>query len=232
MCSEVPQYLDAAGWTGGARKVAITQPRRIAAISLARRVAEEMGVEVGAEVGYRVRFDDRTDASGADRTRVVFMTDGMLLRETLSDPLLSAYSVVVVDEAHERSVASDLLLGLLRRLLTQRSDLRLIVQSATLSVDDLRGLFAGVRGGCAVIAVEGRQWPVDVYYTKAPVKDYVQAAVDTVLHVHRTQPPGDVLVFMTGREEVETVVSAIREQNLRSAPQPWRPQPLRRRTER
>jgi ATP-dependent RNA helicase DDX35 len=220
LCSEVPQYLDTAGWTSEGRTIVITQPRRVAAITLARRVADEMACQLGHDVGYRVRFDDCTNTSPtpSHRTRIIFMTDGMLLRELLTDPLLSSYSLVIVDEAHERSVSSDLLLALLRRLGGKRKDLRLIVQSATLGVDELKGLFGGLR--CGVIGVEGRQWPVTVYYAKRPVKDYVQAAVDTVLHVHRTQGEGDVLVFMTGREEVDTVVAAIREHNTKSASHP------------
>ena len=175
-----------------------------------------MNVELGVEVGYRVRFDDRTDPPPTDRTRLLFMTDGMMVRETLTDPLLSSYSLIIVDEAHECSVPSDLLLGLLRRLLSRRRDLRVVVQSATLAVEDFRAFFAGVGGGCGVIAVEGRQWPVDLYYAKSPVKDYVRAAVETVLHLHRTQPNGDVLIFMTGREEVDDVVAALREYNTKS----------------
>ena len=141
-------------------------------------------MELGIDVGYRVRFDDRTDPSPLDRTRLLFMTDGTLLRETLSDPLLSAYSVVIVDEAHERSVPSDLLLGLLPSTPLQaagaaRWSCRAPHWRWTTSAPSSVVLEAE----CAAITVEGRQWPVDVYYTKQPVADYVLAAVESVLHI-------------------------------------------------
>jgi len=110
--TQIPQYLHEAGWTGGGRVVACTQPRRVAATSVAQRVAEELNVELGTEVGYCIRFDDCTDPG---RTRIKYLTDGMLLRETMTDPLLSEYSVIMLDEAHERSLATDILLGLLKK---------------------------------------------------------------------------------------------------------------------
>lgn len=130
--TQVLQYLHEAGWTRGNFKVACTQPRRLAAISVAKRVAEEMGVELGQEVGYRIQFDDKTDPL---RTRIQFMTDGMLLREMLMDPLLSRYSVIMVDEAHERSSTSDILIALLRYIRSKRPDLRIIISSANLEAN-------------------------------------------------------------------------------------------------
>ena len=190
--------------------MAITQPRRVACLTIAQRVSAEMGTELGHDVGYRVRFDDCTGLSPSHPTRVVFLTDGLLLREALHDPLLSSYSVIVVDEAHERSLQSDVLLAVLRRIQQRRRELRIVVSSATLDVQQWQTFFAG-SANCGVVAVEGRQWPVELLYCKQPVRDYLQAAVDTVQHLHQTQREGDVLVFMTGREEVDAVVAALAE---------------------
>lgn len=109
---EIPQYLHEAGWTANNKLVGCTQPRRVAATSIAARVAQEMGTTVGREVAYAIRFDDTSDP---DKTRIKFMTDGMLLREMMVDPLISKYSVIMLDEAHERSLYTDILLGLLKK---------------------------------------------------------------------------------------------------------------------
>ena len=136
--TQVPQYLVEAGWTAGGRLVACTQPRRVAAMTVASRVADEMGVTLGAEVGYAVRFEN---VSTPGVTRVRFCTDGVLLRELMEDPLLSRYSVVMVDEAHERSLATDLLLGLLKKVQRRRPDLRIIIASATIQAEEFAAFF-------------------------------------------------------------------------------------------
>ena len=214
--TQLPQYINNAGWLqAGSRRMAITQPRRIAAQRLARRVSEEMGVECGKQVGYRVRFDDCSDA---DTTRVLYMTDGILLRELMDDPLLSNYTVVMVDEAHERNTTTDLLLALLRKLQRKRPQLRLVIASATLSASHFLAYFNTnptpsnpTLDTAVLLIVEGRQYPVDTYYTAQPVRDYVHAAVEAVLRIDREERAGDVLVFMTGRDEVEAVAQLLRD---------------------
>ena len=138
--------------------VAVTQPRRVAATSVARRVADERGCRLGEEVGYSIRFEDRT----GPRTRIKYMTDGVLVRECLEDPYLSRYGVVMLDEAHERSIDTDILFGLLKRALARRPDLRAVITSATLDVER----FAAFFGGCPSISVPGRTHAVDVYHSK------------------------------------------------------------------
>jgi len=137
--TEIPQFLHEAGWTAGGRKVACTQPRRVAAASVAARVADEMHCKLGSTVGYRVRFEDM---STEGQTRIMFVTDGMLLRETLRDPLLTQYSVIMLDEAHERNANTDLLLALLKRILPKRPDLRVVVASATLQAEQFAAFFS------------------------------------------------------------------------------------------
>jgi ATP-dependent RNA helicase DDX35 len=217
--TQVPQYLYEAGWVHPTAAVVCTQPRRIAASSVAARVAEEMNVSVGGEVGYCIRFDDRTDAH---RTKIKYVTDGILLRETMYDPLLSKYSVVMIDEAHERSLNTDILLGLLRKIQKKRPELRVIVSSATIDAHAFKTFFetnkhsaSDPHGDTAcVIRVQGRQFPVDIYYLKFPIKDYVKACIDTVHFVHKTEQPGDVLVFLPGRQDIERVVATLDDMNL------------------
>jgi ATP-dependent RNA helicase DHX8/PRP22 len=152
----------------------------------------------GGTVGYSIRFEDCTSA----RTRLKFCTDGMLLREALLDARLSRYSVVVIDEAHERTVHTDVLLGLLRRVMDARPEgFRLVVMSATLDAD----AFADFFGGARAVYVQGRQYPVQVLYTPEPEEDYLDAAMLTVLQVHAEEAPGDVLVFLTGQEEIDAL---------------------------
>ncbi|XP_062225195.1 probable pre-mRNA-splicing factor ATP-dependent RNA helicase DEAH5 [Phragmites australis] len=192
--TQVTQYLAEAGYTTRG-KIACTQPRRVAAESVAKRVAEEFGCRLGEEVGYSIRFDDRT----GPETVIKYMTDGMLLREILVDRDLSSYSVVMLDEAHERTIYTDILFGLLKQLISQRSDLRLIVTSATLDAEKFSGYFFD----CNIFTIPGRTFPVEILHTKQPESDYMDAALITVLQIHLTEPEGDILLFLTGQEEID-----------------------------
>ncbi|XP_078155539.1 ATP-dependent RNA helicase [Carex rostrata] len=192
--TQVTQYLAEAGYTTNGM-IGCTQPRRVAAMSVAKRVAEEFGCRLGEEVGYAIRFEDCT----GPETVIKYMTDGMLLREILVDENLSKYSVVMLDEAHERTIHTDVLFGLLKHLIRRRKDLRLIVTSATLDAEKFSGYFFN----CNIFTIPGRTFPVEILYTKQPETDYLDAALITVLQIHLTEPEGDVLVFLTGQEEID-----------------------------
>ncbi len=200
--TQMTQYLHEEGFTD-LGLVACTQPRRVAATTVAMRVADEMGVELGDEVGYSIRFDDCT----SDKTLIKYMTDGILLRESLREPELDSYSAIVMDEAHERSLNTDVLFGMLRKVAQRRRDLKLIVTSATL--DSKR--FSEFFGGVPVFEIPGRTFPVERVYAKTSVDDYVDAAVKQALDIHLSHPPGDILMFMTGQEDIETVCEVIAE---------------------
>ncbi|XP_061300479.1 LOW QUALITY PROTEIN: pre-mRNA-splicing factor ATP-dependent RNA helicase DHX16 [Pezoporus flaviventris] len=201
--TQIPQYLHEEGYTRQGLKIGITQPRRVAAMSVAARVAVEMGTKLGNEVGYSIRFEDCT----SERTVLKYMTDGMLLREFLTEPDLASYSVLMVDEAHERTLHTDVLFGLLKDIARFRPQLKVLVASATL---DTRR-FAAFFDNAPVFRIPGRRFPVDIYYTKAPEADYLEACVVSVLQIHVTQPPGDILVFLTGQEEIEACVELLQE---------------------
>jgi len=199
--------------------VAITQPRRVAATSVSQRVAEERGCDLGgSDVGYKVRFDSNVGA--ATGSRLTFMTDGVLVRECVGDGSLQKYRTVMLDEAHERSVDTDVLFGLVKRAVERRRGaagdrLRCVVASATLDAEK----FAKYFDGCPVLRVPGRTHPVDVYHSKqtqvmtrfGPAsRSYVGAAVDVALQLHRSQPPGHVLIFLTGQDEIEEACANLR----------------------
>ncbi|ORY15918.1 putative ATP-dependent RNA helicase [Clohesyomyces aquaticus] len=265
--TQVPQFLLTEKWC--TKCIAITQPRRVAAISLARRVAEEMGSLFGdkspaAKVGYSVRFDNATGPN----TKVKFLTEGMLLQEMLRDPELGQYSAVVVDEVHERSVNVDLILGFLKNLVTEvgkgkrrKDPLRVVIMSATADVEGLVRFFAEGSGndmkqsatssmagdqddeglesswsgissdgepdgetnseqiarntGASNVStcfIEGRQYPVKTIYLPEPTQDFIEAALKTVFQIHYKEPlPGDILVFLTGQEVIESLEKLVNE---------------------
>ncbi|XP_036682912.1 probable ATP-dependent RNA helicase DHX35 isoform X2 [Balaenoptera musculus] len=213
--TQIPQYLAEAGWTAEGRVVGVTQPRRVAAVTVAGRVAEERGAVLGHEVGYCIRFDDCTNPLA---TRIKFLTDGMLVREMMVDPLLTKYSAIMLDEAHERTLYTDIAIGLLKKIQKKRGDLRLIVASATLDAEKFWDFFNQndtsdpARDTCVILTVEGRTFPVDIFYLQSPVPDYIKSTVETVMKIHQTEGDGDILAFLTGQEEVETVVSMLIEQ--------------------
>ncbi|XP_010477862.1 PREDICTED: pre-mRNA-splicing factor ATP-dependent RNA helicase DEAH10-like [Camelina sativa] len=242
--TQLPQFLYNAGFCREGKMIGITQPRRIAAVTVAKRVAEECDVQLGQKVGYSIRFDDTT----SNVTRLKYMTDGLLLREALLDPHLSRYSVIIVDEAHDRSVHTDVLLALLKKIQRARlkpvgekteignmalqgqtktrdengpqqngvlrgcqgrklSPLKLIIMSASL---DAR-VFSEYYGGAKAVHVQGRQFPVDILYTVHPESDYIDAALVTIFQIHMEEKPGDILVFLTGQDEIESVERLVQE---------------------
>lgn len=216
--TQVPQFLleNGFGATEGSNFpgcVAVTQPRRVAALACARRVAYETGSKVGNIVGFHVRHC----AEFGNSTRVKFVTDGILLREIQDDLTLAKYSAVVVDEAHERSINTDLLLALLSRTVRLRrgdekgkpKPFKLIVMSATLDVD---GVFAGPSAlfpNAPVVSIPARQHPVTIHFARETKADYVAAAFRKVCQIHRKLPAGGILVFVTGRDEVEDLVERV-----------------------
>lgn len=204
--TQLPQYLVEDGYTqGGKFQIGVTQPRRVAATSVATRVAEEMDVKLGQEVGYSIRFDDKTTPG---KTVLKYATDGMLLRECLTDKTLSRYSCIMIDEAHERTLATDILLGLLKGILKKRSDLKILISSATMNAEKFSQFF----NECPILNVPGRRFPVDIHYTLQPEGNYINAAITTVFQIHTTQPlKGDILLFLTGQEEIENTRDKIEE---------------------
>ncbi|RKP24572.1 P-loop containing nucleoside triphosphate hydrolase protein [Syncephalis pseudoplumigaleata] len=201
--TQIPQYLHEAGYTKNGKKVGCTQPRRVAAMSVAARVAEEMGVKLGYEVGYTIRFEDCT----SDKTVLKYMTDGSLLREFLTEPDLASYSALIIDEAHERTLHTDVLFGLVKDIARFRPDLKLLISSATMDAQK----FAEYFDDAPIYKIPGRPYPVDIYYTPAPEANYLTAAITTVLQIHTTQDRGDILVFLTGQEEIEAAQESLQQ---------------------
>ena len=181
-------------------------------MSVAERVAEEVGATVGGRVGYRVRFDDHTSAT----TKIKFMTDGMLLRESMVDPLLSKYVVIVLDEAHERTLHTDILFAVVKQIQQRRMrsiPLYLVVMSATLDT----GMFSNYFNQAPIVDVPGRTFPVEMFYTKRSVDDYIASTLTCILQVHVDAQTrrGDILVFLTGQEEIEDMARLLRERRKR-----------------
>jgi ATP-dependent helicase HrpA len=198
---------------GVAGLIGHTQPRRIAARSVAARIAEELGTPLGRTVGYKVRFADRV----SEQTLVKLLTDGMLLAEVQADPLLDQYDTLIIDEAHERSLNIDFLLGYLKRLLPRRPDLKLIITSATINTESFSRFF----DGAPVIEVSGRTYPVEMRYRPLAGdederdRSQIDAIVDAVDELTRIDPLGDILVFLAGEREIRETAEALRKQPFR-----------------
>jgi pre-mRNA-splicing factor ATP-dependent RNA helicase DHX38/PRP16 len=201
--TQLTQFLHEDGYARGGQMIGCTQPRRVAAMSVAKRVSEEMEVPLGDEVGYAIRFEDCT----SKKTTIKYMTDGVLLRESLTNPDLDQYSCIIMDEAHERALNTDVLMGLIKKVLARRRDLKLIVTSATMNATK----FAQFYGGAPEFFIPGRTFPVDIQYSRSPCEDYVDSAVRQVLAIHVSQPKGDILVFMTGQEDIEVTCELVEE---------------------
>ena len=206
------------GWTRNGKLICMTETRQIATVQLAQRIADETEVILGKEVGYRIRFED-VYSSGL--TKLIVLTEGLLLRELMYDPLLTRYNVVIIDEAHERSIQTDLLLGLLKKIQRRRPELGLIVTSATIDSERLRAFFehqptpivrdenstdeATQLDECYILSVEGRSYPVEIFHSSEPVPEYRKACVDACVQIHEREKcneQGDVLCFVAGQDDV------------------------------
>ncbi|KNH07343.1 Helicase associated domain (HA2) [Perkinsela sp. CCAP 1560/4] len=211
--TQIPQYIHER-WPD--KSIICTQPRRVAAMSVANRVAHEMGTPLGGEIGYAVRFDDQT----SEHTKVRYVTEGILLKEAMDDVFLSKYDVVVMDEVHERGVNTDLLLGLMKILAsrqygifsasdaprqTRMEGLKVVIMSATLDSDCFRSFFPSA----AYLHVSGRMFPVNMHYLPDPCADYIEGAAEKVMDIHNSGKPGDILVFLPGEEEIEDCCARI-----------------------
>ncbi|KAF9192954.1 putative ATP-dependent RNA helicase dhr2 [Haplosporangium sp. Z 767] len=211
--TQIPQYLLESGLAAHGT-ISVTQPRRVAAINLAKRVAEEVGTPIGQKVGYSIRFDDTSSKDSL----IKYMTDGIMLRELLSDRLLLRYSVIILDEAHERTLRTDILFGMVKSIQRQRQEmiekgrkdiqpLKIVIMSATLDAEKFSEYFYNAK----IMYISGRQFPVKILNTVEPQPDYVDSALVTAFQIHQEEAPGDILIFLTGQEEIESLEKLIEE---------------------
>ena len=192
--TQLTQYLYEEGYSKYGL-IGCTQPRRVAAVSVAKRVSEEIGTKLGDIVGYTIRFEDVISKN----TRIKYLTEGILLRESLNDKDLDLYSCIIMDEAHERSLNTDVLFGILKKIVARRKDLKLIITSATMNSSKFSSFF----GNAPIFKIPGRTFTVDYHFDNSIPEDYVDTAVKRVIEVHLQYPTGDILVFMTGQEDIE-----------------------------
>ncbi|KAF9028219.1 putative ATP-dependent RNA helicase dhr2 [Podila verticillata] len=211
--TQIPQYLLEAGMAAHGT-ISVTQPRRVAAINLAKRVADEVGTPIGQKVGYSIRFDDTSSKDSL----IKYMTDGIMLRELLSDRLLLRYSVIILDEAHERTLRTDILFGMVKSIQKKRADmiqagrrdiqpLKIVIMSATLDAEKFSEYFYNAK----IMYISGRMFPVKILNTVEPQSDYVDSALVTAFQIHQDEAPGDILIFLTGQEEIESLEKLIEE---------------------
>lgn len=220
--TQVPQFLYEAGFGNidsdtYPGMIGVTQPRRVAAVSMANRVGNELGEVHGKRVGYQIRFDSTVaNENQKNGTALKFMTDGVLLREMMNDFLLTKYSALIIDEAHERNVNTDILIGMLSRIVKLRRQrnkpLKLIIMSATLRVSDFAENKTLFKVPPPIIKVEARQYPVSVHFNKKTRYDYLEEAFSKACKIHKRLPPGGILIFLTGQNEITTLVKRLRDE--------------------
>ena len=203
--TQVPQFLHDSGWTSNGMSIACSQPKKLAAISLAKRVASEMGCVLGNLVGYNVRFDRKISSS----TKINFCTDDILLKELIYDPLLSKYSVIIIDEFHCRSLSSDLLISILKKVLLKRSDLRIIIMSATINAIEVKDYLERNNSKLPVniISIIGRTYPIELFYLSTACQSYIDSTIQTIQSIHIYEPSnsGDILVFLPSSEDIDEI---------------------------
>ena len=226
--TQIPQFLYEGGYTKEIGKIAITQPRRVAARSLSMRVCEEMNIKLGEEVGYQIRYET---GNISKKTEIKFVTDGILLKELENDSLLSEYSVIIIDEAHERTINSDLLIGFISQILKIRYilwkrkmkysndgnnfvlPLRLIIMSATLRVSEFseNKIFSSL---CKprIVEISTRQYQVNIYHSKKTENDYINEAFKYCCKIHHRLPEGNIIVFLTGKREILDLCKKLKEE--------------------
>ncbi|RCN51544.1 helicase protein [Ancylostoma caninum] len=214
--TRVPQwcleYVRQKAIPGQRKQVVCTQPKRAAAVSVAAHIAEEMKVQLGQQVGYSIRFEDCV----SDRTILKYCTDGVLVREAMKCPLLDGYGVIILDEAHERTLATDILMGMIKEIVRKRADIKLVVMSATLDASKFQNYFEN----CSMMSVPGRTFPVEIFFVQNPEKDYMTAAVRTVINIHVSEKAeGDILLFLSDQEEIEEACKRIRREVDNLSPQ-------------
>jgi ATP-dependent RNA helicase DDX35 len=218
--TQLPQYLMESGWCDAKHMICVTEPRRIAAVNLARRVCDEKYCVLGREVGYSIRFED---AFTPGLTRIKFVTDGLLIRELMQNPMLPQYSVIILDEAHERNINTDIVIGLLKKVMRKRADLKLIVCSATIDAEEIKLYFDEGKNktkdqddpaalseslSTTIISIQGRYYPIEISYLSEACDNYVKAAAKTAFAIHMTKEEvGDILIFLTGQDEVDECVT-------------------------
>ncbi|KAM6499093.1 pre-mRNA-splicing factor ATP-dependent RNA helicase PRP43 [Amanita muscaria] len=209
--TQIPQIVAYGDYQHAKGKmIAVTQPRRVTAISVATRVAKEMDVELGVEVGYTVRFENKTTPRV---TFLRYMTDGFLLHEAMHDPDFTRYSTIILDEAHERTVATDILMSLLKTVVKRRPDLKIIIMSATLDAKVFRKYFSLDDGKTVakLLEIQDQSYPVEVFHIKQPKHDFLQTAIQAIIYIHGRDEPGDILLFLTGEGEIEFACRKITE---------------------
>lgn len=207
--TQIPQFLYEAGYALNGKMIGITEPRRVAAVSMSERVAKELNLG-SSEISYQIRFSGNVSAD----TKIKFMTDGVLLRECREDFILSKYSVIIIDEAHERSVFSDILIGLLSRIVplrAKRNDpLKLVIMSATLRVHDFTQNSFLFKQPPPVISIDARQYPVTIHFAKSTPNNHLEAAYKKIRSIHSKMPKGGILVFVTSQMDVRVLVKKLK----------------------
>ena len=209
--TQIPQFLLESGLCPSNQQIVCTQPRRLAAITVSSRVCEELDIQMGTEVGYAVRFDQKTTTN----TKLIYMTDGLLIREFINDPLIKKYGIVIIDEAHERTVNSDLIMGMLFNVLKTRDEmnfhLKIIIMSATLDIEKFINFFSFGDIKPPLLTIPGTLFNVKIIYENENLPNEIDTAIIRAMKIHIKSPPGDILIFLTGEDEISNALNSLKD---------------------